>query len=75
MQRRLVEELKDLESNIQSSKDYHENHQDKWDDFNQQGKTIKNMLKIQKYTDAIRLILLKLLSASDKSFEVKFKDK
>lgn len=75
MQRRLVEELKELESNIQSIKDYHEKNQEGWDIINQQGKTIKNMHAIEKYAKNIRWILLSLLSAPDKAFEVVFKNK
>lgn len=75
MQRRLVEELKDLEFHIQAIKDYHEKHQERWDKNDMEGNTIKNMLKIEKHTHAIRSILLYLLSAPDKAFEVMFKGK
>lgn len=55
MQRRLVEELKELEENIQSIKD-------------------NSAISIGQY-ESICLVLNKLLSASDKSFEVFFKGK
>ncbi len=73
MQRRLVEELHDLEIAIQFIKVFHEKNEEKWSNNDIKGKTIKNILSIEPFLITIRSILDKLLSAPDKSFEVKFK--
>src|SRR5690349_11195159 len=63
MQRRLVEELKELESNIQAIKDKYSNGTFKKYSINVNDKNWQRIFEI----------LYKLLGASDKSFEVNFK--
>lgn len=65
MQRRLVEELKELEDNIQSIKDKYANGTFKKYSINVNDENWQRIFEI----------LYKLLGASDKSFEVNFKGK